>query len=227
MSVLIKTKVLVQNKGRLLVLARSDKDSGIQYDFLSCEIQNKDNIQLEISKLVQKQIHIKPKSCKFFFNMPLNSASKSSFITLYYICEIDADVLKIESDYDSYYWLEIEDIIAQPVLPSWMKGAALLLSRKLKAQRQKEEYNQVYISEVLKALGAKKTQRAKSISFSINNKILCLINNDVIEVLYEEKLKPDFEYKVIVKKGNQWLQIEKSTSEIDKLKQYLIKIINS
>jgi hypothetical protein len=221
MSIVFQTKIIVQNAGRLLILACADKNGKIQYDLLNGVINNKDNIQLEIFKQVQSSVHAKVKSCKFLTKMSSKSPNGNTTITLYYLCETKTDVLKLEQKYDSYYWLEIDDIIAQPVLPAWIKGAALLLSSKRKEQSKKADYNQVFITEILTGLGAKKTQRNDSLYFSANNKTFCIIDKENIQLLFDNNIKPDFEYKIITKKGIEWLQTEKSLDNIEKIKPFL------
>lgn len=216
MSVLIKTKLLVQNAGRLLVLACTDEDGGIQYDFPGGDIKDIDNIKSEISNLTYKEIHAKTKSCEFLSKSNSTNSEGNTLVTLYYLCDIGIDVLKVAQEYDSYYWLGIDDIIAQPVLPAWIKGAALLLSAKRKQKKQKQNHNQIYITEILKSLGAKEIKRANNtMRFSKQNKTFCIIDKDWIQILYDNKFKLDFECKIVLKKGIQWLQIEKSIENID------------
>jgi len=222
MSVVFKTKLLIQNAGRLLVLACTDEKGGIQYDFLGGDIKDIDNIQTEISKLIYKEVHARVKRSEFFSKSSSINSEGNTLITIYYLCEIGVDVLKLSQDYDSYYWLEIDDIIAQPVLPAWIKGAALLLSSKLKQKQQIEKKNEKSIAKILTSLGAKETKRANgSIHFSKHNKTFCIIDKAWIQILFDDSYNLDFDYKIATRKGIQWLQVEKSTQNID-LKQLVI-----
>lgn len=226
MSVLFKTRLIIQNQERVLILACADEKGGIQYGFLERDIKDTDNIKSEISELVHNGIHAKTKSCEFFSKSSSVNTEGETVITLYYLCEIGVDVLKLSQDYDSYYWLNIDDIIAQPVLPSWIKGAVLLLSQKLKQKQQAQNNNIKFISEFLTLSGAKESKRQNSsIHFSKQGKTFCIIDKDWIQLLYDDSFKPDFEHKIVSKKGVKWLLIPKSIQNAD-LKQPLISAFN-
>lgn len=228
MEIVIYAKMLVKNGDRLLILASTDSSGATEYDLPGGVINSSTDIKSSLNKNLNRIIKARANDFRFLTKTSEETLEGENVITLYYACEISKGVLELSSEYDSYYWFEIEDICAQPVLPIWIKGAALFLEGTKKTDKIKVEGFRQRAETICESLGSKAQVKANGEhTYKTNNKIFCSIDDNLVSLLangYDYQIIQNIEgIKIADKKGQQWIKIPLEANIEDDVMFNLIK----